>query len=366
CLLLPRRNRKRKGAVKGTGAIPGAVQRAAGAAQATSPPLEEPFDVTLVSQTSQNRFWMLPFLCKRWPGPISIAILEEDKEALPVELCNRMVISATAAQSPEELDPVWYPVNRLRNVAVKAVKTSHFFMTDIDIWPDINAYSALHMRYRLETERVEDARSAIVFSAFSRRRFCEEEDCLQYANDVPETIADLKPCLETNTCGRFDAANQSGQGTAYVYYWRSMLRQPNQRTLEHILCFKSHRFEPYLVVRKTALLPKFDERFLGYGKNKIQWINHLRYSGFSFYVMPVNFVIHAPHPKSVAKTSWEKTGGGKQGKGNKLMDQTFETFMNELRAEKGPEEDTVTSLCQKDRPRSGVSGTRHSRQGTWI
>lgn len=28
--------------------------------------------------------------------------------------------------------------------------------------------------------------------------------------------------------------------------------------------------------------------------------------------MPVNFVIHAPHPKSVAKTVWEKTGGGKQ------------------------------------------------------
>ena len=23
---------------------------------------------------------MLPFLCKRWPGPISIAILEEDRE----------------------------------------------------------------------------------------------------------------------------------------------------------------------------------------------------------------------------------------------------------------------------------------------
>lgn len=41
--------------------------------------------VSLVSfvsleQTSQNRFWMLPFLCKRWPGPISIAILEEDRE----------------------------------------------------------------------------------------------------------------------------------------------------------------------------------------------------------------------------------------------------------------------------------------------
>lgn len=43
-----------------------------------------------------------------------------------------------------------------------------------------------------------------------------------------------------------------------------------------------------------------------------------------------------------------------QGKGNKLMDQTFETFMDELREEKGPEEDTVTRLCQKDRPPVGV------------
>ena len=42
-----------------------------------------------------------------------------------------------------------------------------------------------------------------------------------------------------------------------------------------------------------------------------------------------------------------------QGKGNKIMDQTFETFMKELREEHGQEESTVTGLCQKDR--SGVS-----------
>ncbi|CAM9889182.1 unnamed protein product, partial [Ectocarpus sp. 8 AP-2014] len=307
CLLLPRRNRKRKGAVEGTGAIPGAVQRAAGAAPATSPPLEEPFDVTLVSQTSQNRFWMLPFLCKRWPGPISIAILEEDKEALPLELCNRMVISATAAQSPEELDPVWYPVNRLRNSSCVVYSLECRFLC-VEV---VVAMGKLHYDCSGAIGLLAEVRTSHVCSSWKCLLSCTRKRSF-YANDVPETIADLKPCLETNTCGRFDAANQSGQGTAYVYYWRSMLRQPNQRTLEHILCFKSHRFEPYLVVRKTALLPKFDERFLGYGKNKIQWINHLRYSGFSFYVMPVNFVIHAPHPKSVAKTSWEKTGGGKQ------------------------------------------------------
>lgn len=34
------------------------------------------------------------------------------------------------------------------------------------------------------------------------------------------------------------------------------------------------------------------------------------------------------------------------------MDQIFETFMGELREEKGPEEDTVTSLCKKDHPQT--------------
>ena len=28
-----------------------------------------------------------------------------------------------------------YPINRLRNVAINGTTTSHFFLTDIDIWP---------------------------------------------------------------------------------------------------------------------------------------------------------------------------------------------------------------------------------------
>lgn len=34
-------------------------------------------------QSSANRFWMLPFLCHRWRGPISIAVLEEESEVSP-------------------------------------------------------------------------------------------------------------------------------------------------------------------------------------------------------------------------------------------------------------------------------------------
>lgn len=64
-----------------------------------------------------------------------------------------MLITAASMKSPYDLDPSHYPVNRLRNVAITAVNTSHFLMTDIDIWPDVNAYMSLHMRYHLEKER---------------------------------------------------------------------------------------------------------------------------------------------------------------------------------------------------------------------
>ena len=46
--------------------------------------------------------------------------------------------------------------------------------------------------------------------------------------------------------------------------------------------------------------------FYGYGKNKIEHISHLRYSGFEFYVLPRSFLCHFPHPHSKACSA----GGG--------------------------------------------------------
>lgn len=53
----------------------------------------------------------------------------------------------------------------------------------------------------------------------------------------------------------------------------------------------------YLLVQKVDSLPLYDERFVGYGWNKVQWIEHLRYIGYRFYVFNNGFIIHCPHPE---------------------------------------------------------------------
>ena len=50
-------------------------------------------------------------------------------------------------------------------------------------------------------------------------------------------------------------------------------------------------------MKKTARLPHFDERFVNYGKNKVQWIIHLRLLGYKYYVLSQSFAIDVPHPK---------------------------------------------------------------------
>lgn len=42
-------------------------------------------------------------------------------------------------------------------------------------------------------------------------------------------------------------------------------------------------------------LPLFDEEFVDYGYNKIQWISLLRYSGYRFTVLSNSWAFHMRH-----------------------------------------------------------------------
>ena len=49
------------------------------------------------------------------------------------------------------------------------------------------------------------------------------------------------------------------------------------------------------VIVSTTNLPLFDEEFVDYGYNKIQWISLLRYSGYKFTVLSNSWAFHMRH-----------------------------------------------------------------------
>ena len=51
------------------------------------------------------------------------------------------------------------------------------------------------------------------------------------------------------------------------------------------------------MVRKVSAMPRFDERFVNYGYNKVQWVAHLRYAGYRFYVLGTDFAMDVAHPR---------------------------------------------------------------------
>jgi hypothetical protein len=142
-----------------------------------------------------DRFWLVEHICSRWQGPIVFAIFHP--------YVNRTLISALVSGSIQPLEKmgacgdrlrhvdfraksadelVQYPVNKLRNLALALVKTSHFLVADIDFLPSIGLYrEILEQRAILERNHtivapVQAAAAthlvALVVPAFSRSGGC--------------------------------------------------------------------------------------------------------------------------------------------------------------------------------------------------
>lgn len=53
----------------------------------------------------------------------------------------------------------------------------------------------------------------------------------------------------------------------------------------------------YIFIRRSEHMPIFNELFFNYGRNKVEWIEHLRYIGYKFAILVQGFGVDVPHPK---------------------------------------------------------------------
>ena len=64
------------------------------------------------------------------------------------------------------------------------------------------------------------------------------------------------------------------------------------------------------------------------GKNKVQFVQGLRGAGWTFWVLPRAFVIHAPHSLSAAGSQWQHS---RTGEHKARMDRLFEQQLADAR-----------------------------------
>ncbi len=329
--------------------------------------------ISLVLQTTFDRLKLLNLTCQRWrasPIIISIYMTQNEYETqwddtlkeYYTTLCNDTTIFLPYISTSNEERTLRYPINRLRNQALDRVITSHVLVMDIDMIPSDNLDSAILDSIALAIAKREDddgdasldPLDAIVVPAFERKLTgglkCDTmEDCqtLIHENEkfIPNNIEELKKNIVNEECVVFQSEeNWEGHHSTNTNAWIESSFDPmSKNKLRVIQCFDSLRYEPYVVIPWCALKsnaeklimkrpgprsPYYDERFYGYGKNKIQQIAHLRKKGYQFMVMPpTGFITHFPHPISQTKKIWNDK---KSFDLHDKMDRLYPKYLDEL------------------------------------
>ena len=88
------------------------------------------------------------------------------------------------------------------------------------------------------------------------------------------------------------------------------------------------------MVRKVPGMPRFDERFVNYGYNKVQWLEHLRFVGYDFEVLTRGFAVDIPHKKSKYWSTFVGDLFGKKENGERKavpMKDAYYQFVSELK-----------------------------------
>ena len=265
---------------------------------------------TLVTQLSSDRLWMMEYHCQRWgpDNPISIAILsnqtyEEITDLLIDEYhCqgSQLTVQVLDSSLYPEND---YPVNVLRNLALRGVKTTHAVFVDVDFWESEGMYEVL-MKDEIRRTLAEDWKHTLVIPAWQLFRQCEEwVDCrdenLPY---MPYSLKDLYEMLSEQRGFIFDPTNKGGHGSTRYKDW--LHQEPG--SLLDIECLVSKRYEPFLVFRYCNELPPFQEQFTGYGKNKMTWALQLLRSGYHMSQVGGVYLVHYPHLDSKSRITWNE------------------------------------------------------------
>lgn len=243
-------------------------------------------DVAIASQMTIDRLPVLESMAESWAGPISAVILLSNPEAELKQIHSLRNRSAVIRKNVDfhlvhGEENVYalhtlglYPVNSLRNEAVVKSRTAHVMVLDIDFIPSRDARENILRLW----DQLHEPQTVFVVASFEMDDF--------NMRDVPHTKDQLLRMVAQDRIRQVhkDKWFPAHGPTDYEHWYstRELYQVPYQRD-----------YEPYYIVRKDV--PLWDERFVGYGFDKVSHSTELNAAGYSFFVMPDTFIIHAEH-----------------------------------------------------------------------
>eukprot|EP00945_MAST-04E_sp_MAST-4E-sp1_P003321 g3321.t1 len=243
-------------------------------------------DITLVTQLSADRLQRIQQIARVWKGPISAAVYATKKDNFEA---TRLILSlwqkselvrthvdihlvtrdAYMADAP-------YPINMLRNVAWEHARTDQLFLLDVDFIPNPGMREYVKDLFP-KLRRIKGLeKAAYVVPAFGASTI------KKWPRDRPDLVRliNLKVVKPVHAA-KLEAAHGA---TNYKRWYKT--KNPFQILYELF-------FEPYVVVSKD--MPRYDQRFSGYGHDKSSHIFDLYMQDYKFIVLPEAFVIHIEH-----------------------------------------------------------------------
>lgn len=119
----------------------------------------------------------------------------------------------------------------------------------------------------------------------------------------PQNKTDISACLKTEDC--FLEKNKilthvTSSQSSFIdqkYTSREWLALPTEPAVVRFHCLKNYEQEPYFIVKYTPNTGLYEEGYINYGFNKIEYFEYLRLQGAHFYLIAQSFAVDVPHPE---------------------------------------------------------------------
>ncbi|CAH1281603.1 unnamed protein product [Diabrotica balteata] len=239
-------------------------------------------DITFVAQLSYDRLQTIEDLVKAWKGPMSLTLYVSDSELMKSInfITNSDVLKDrwNVAYHAVFKDGDFYPINILRNIGLANVQSPFVFLADIDFLPSKDLYESLIKHITVNSPL---KKKALIVPAFEIQK---------YVNQIPLEKSELLLRINDKSITPF-LSNIWAPGHSPTMYniWKNSTK-PYKVKWEV-------DYEPYIIVRNDVV--QYDEKFVGFGWNKVSHIMELEAQSYEFIVLPDVFIIHKPHTPSL-------------------------------------------------------------------